>query len=75
MFRLNLKEVLLIGSTTRLLFSEILKGVGRNPRGDGKKKGGDEKYNCSLMRFRRLAGSLKSTMLKYMTGTFSKAMI
>jgi len=32
--------VLLIDSTTIRLFSDILKGVGRNPKGDGKKKGG-----------------------------------
>jgi hypothetical protein len=39
-FGLTFKEVLLIDSTTIRLFSDILKGVGRNPRGDGKKKGG-----------------------------------
>ena len=27
-------------STTIRLFSDFLKGVGRNPKGDGKKKGG-----------------------------------
>jgi len=39
-FGLTFKEVLLIDSTTIRLFSDILKGVGRNPIGDGKKKGG-----------------------------------
>jgi hypothetical protein len=39
-FGLTFKEVLLIDSTTIRLFSNILKGVGRNPKGDGKKKGG-----------------------------------
>jgi len=39
-FGLTFKEVLLIDSTTISLFSDILKGVGRNPKGDGKKKGG-----------------------------------
>jgi hypothetical protein len=39
-FGLTFKEVLLIDSTTVRLFSDILKGVGRNPKGDGKKKGG-----------------------------------
>lgn len=39
-FGMTFKEVLLIDSTTIRLFSEILKGVGRNPKGDGKKKGG-----------------------------------
>ena len=39
-FGLTFKEILLIDSTTIQLFSDILKGVGRNPKGDGKKKGG-----------------------------------
>lgn len=39
-FGLTFKEVLLIDSTTIRLFSDILKGVGRNPKGDSKKKGG-----------------------------------
>jgi hypothetical protein len=39
-FGLSFKEVLLIDSTTITLFSDILKGVGRNLKGDGKKKGG-----------------------------------
>ena len=39
-FGLTFKEVLLIDSTTIRLFSDILKGVGRNPKGGGKKKGG-----------------------------------
>jgi Domain of unknown function (DUF4372)/Transposase DDE domain len=39
-YGLTFKEVLLIDFTTIRLFSNILKGVGRNPKGDGKKKGG-----------------------------------
>ncbi|MCX6327018.1 MAG: hypothetical protein NT144_10285 [Bacteroidia bacterium] len=39
-YGLTFKEVLLIDSTTIRLFSNILKGVGRNPKGDEKKKGG-----------------------------------
>ncbi|SHE51786.1 protein of unknown function [Mariniphaga anaerophila] len=39
-YGLTFKEVLLIDSTTIRLFSDILKGVGRIPKGDGKKKGG-----------------------------------
>ncbi len=39
-YGLTFKEVLLIDSTTIRLFSNILKGVGRNLKGDGKKKGG-----------------------------------
>jgi len=33
-------EFFAFDSTTITLFSEIMKGVGRNPKGDGKKKGG-----------------------------------
>ena len=36
----GLKELYIIDSTTIRLFSDILKGVGRNPIGDGRKKGG-----------------------------------
>ena len=36
-YGLTFKEVLLIDSTTIRLFSDVLKGVGRNPKGDGKK--------------------------------------
>jgi hypothetical protein len=39
-YGLTFKEILLIDSTTIRLFSDILKGTGRNPKGDGKKKGG-----------------------------------
>ena len=39
-FGLTFREVLLIDSTTIRLFSDILKGVGRDPKHDGKKKGG-----------------------------------
>jgi len=39
-YGLTFKEVLLIDSTTIRLFSDILKGVGRDPKHDGKKKGG-----------------------------------
>lgn len=39
-FGLTFKEVLLIDSTTIRLFSDVLKRVGRNPKGDGKRKGG-----------------------------------
>jgi len=39
-FGLTFKVILLIDSTPISLFSDILKGVGRNLKGDGKKKGG-----------------------------------
>lgn len=37
-YGLTFKEVLLIDSTTIRLFSDVLKGVGRNPKNDSKKK-------------------------------------
>jgi hypothetical protein len=37
---LTVKELFIIDSTTIRLFTDILKGVGRNPKNDGKKKGG-----------------------------------
>lgn len=37
---LSIKELYIVDSTTIGLFSNILKGVGRNPIGDGRKKGG-----------------------------------
>jgi len=37
---LSIKDLYIIDSTTIRLFSDILKGVGRNPKNDGKKKGG-----------------------------------
>lgn len=37
---LTLKELYIVDSTTIRLFSDILKGVGRNPKNDGRKKGG-----------------------------------
>ena len=37
---LTVKELFIVDSTTIRLFSDILKGVRRNPKNDGKKKGG-----------------------------------
>ena len=37
---LTIKELYIVDSTTIRLFSDILKGVGRNPKNDGKKNGG-----------------------------------
>jgi len=39
-YGLTFKELLIIDSSTIRLFSDILKGVGRDPKNDGKKKGG-----------------------------------
>jgi hypothetical protein len=37
---LTIKDLFIVDSTTIRLFTEILKGVGRNPKHDGRKKGG-----------------------------------
>jgi len=39
-YGLTIKDLFIIDSTTIRLFSDILKGVGRNPKNDGRKKGG-----------------------------------
>jgi hypothetical protein len=39
-YGLTIKELFIVDSTTIRLFTDILKGVGRNPKNDGKKKGG-----------------------------------
>ena len=39
-YGLTIKQLFIVDSTTIRLFTDILKGVGRNPKNDGKKKGG-----------------------------------
>jgi Transposase DDE domain/Domain of unknown function (DUF4372) len=39
-YGLTIKDLFIIDSTTIRLFSDTLKGVGRNPKNDGRKKGG-----------------------------------
>ena len=39
-YGLTIKNLFIVDSTTIRLFTDILKGVGRNPKNDGKKKGG-----------------------------------
>jgi hypothetical protein len=39
-FGLTFKEILLVDSTIIGLFNDIIKGVGREPKNDRKKKGG-----------------------------------
>ena len=38
--KVSFEEFYTFDSTTITLFSQVMKGVGRNPKGDGKKKGG-----------------------------------
>ena len=37
---LTIKELYIVDSTTIRLFTDIRKGIGRNPKNDGRKKGG-----------------------------------
>lgn len=50
-FGLTFKEVLLIDSSTIRLFSDILKRVDRDPKHDGKKKGGLKVHSDCLLYF------------------------
>lgn len=55
-YGLTVKELFIVDSTTIRLFTDILKGVGRNPKNDGKKKGGLKVHmlidaNQSIARF------------------------
>ena len=38
--KISFEKFYAFDSTTITLFSDVMKGVGRNPKGDGKKKGG-----------------------------------
>jgi hypothetical protein len=68
-FGLTFKEVLLIDSTTIRLFSDLLKGVGRNPKNDGKKKGG-LKVHMLIDAVQSVGRFIKLPKPKCMTKTF-----
>jgi hypothetical protein len=72
-FGLTFKEVLLIDSTTIRLFSDILKGVGRNPKGDGKKKGG-LKVHMLIDAVQSVGRSIKITEAKVHDKNFFKSL-
>jgi len=72
-FGLTFKEVLLIDSTTIRLFSDILKGVGRNPKGDGKKKGG-LKVHMLIDAVQSVGRFIKITEAKAHDKTFLKSL-
>jgi len=69
-YGLTFKEVLLIDSTTIRLFSDILKGVGSNPKGDGKKKGG-LKVHMLIDAVQSVGRFIKITAAKVHDKTFS----
>jgi hypothetical protein len=69
---LSIKQLFAIDSTTIRLFSDILKGVGRNPKGNGKKKGGVKAHMLidakeGIAKFVRITAAKihDSTFLKY----------
>jgi hypothetical protein len=72
-YGLTFKEVLLIDSTTIRLFSNILKGVGRNPKGDGKKKGG-LKVHMLIDAVQSVGRFIKITAAKVHDATFLKSL-
>ena len=44
--KVSFDKLFIFDSTTIRLFSDIMKGVGRNPKNDGKKKGGLKVHTC-----------------------------
>jgi hypothetical protein len=71
-YGLTFKEVLLIDSTTIRLFSNILKGVGRNPKGDGKKKG-ELKVHMLIDAVQSVGRFIKITAVKVHDKNFLKS--
>ena len=71
-YGLTFKEILLIDSTTIRLFSDILKGVGRNPKGDGKKKG-DLKVHMLIDAVQLVGRFIKITTAKVHDKNFLKS--
>lgn len=69
---LSIKQLFAIDSTTIKLFSDVLKGVGRNPKNNGKKKGGVKAHMLidakeGIAKFVRITAAKvhDSTFLKY----------
>lgn len=73
-FGLSIKELLIVDSTTIRLFSDILKGVGRNPVNDGKKKGG-LKVHMLIDAMQSVARFIKITEAKLHDRNFLKDLI
>ena len=72
-YGLSFKELLIIDSTTIRLFGDILKGVGRNPKNDGKKKGG-LKVNMLIDAVQSVARFVKITAAKQHDRIFLKSL-
>jgi hypothetical protein len=68
---LSIKKLLIIDSTTIKLFSDILQGVGRNPKHQGKKKGG-VKVHMLIDAVENIASMVCITAAKVHDSTFLK---
>lgn len=73
-YGLTIKELFIVDSTTIRLFTEILKGVGRNPKNDGKKKGG-LKVHMLIDAHQSVAKFVKITQAKMHDKQFLKHLI
>lgn len=73
-FGLTIKELFIVDSTTIRLFTDILKGVGRNPKNDGKKKGG-LKVHMLIDATQSIAKFVKITQAKMHDKQFLKHLV
>ena len=70
---LSIKKLFIIDSTTIKLFSDILEGVGRNPKNQGKKKGG-VKVHMLIDAVENIASMVCITAAKVHDSTFLKTL-
>jgi len=70
---LSIKKLFIIDSTTIKLFSDILQGVGRNPKNQGKKKGGI-KVHMLIDAVENIASMVLITAAKVHDSTFLKTL-
>jgi len=69
----DLKRLYIMDSSTISLFKDILKGVGRNPKGDGKKKGG-LKVHMAIDAVQSIGRFVKITAAKVHDKNFLKSL-
>lgn len=69
--KLSIKKLFIIDSTTIMLFSNIMQGVGRNPKHNGKKKGG-VKVHMLIDAAENIASMVCITAAKVHDSTFLK---
>ena len=71
--KLSVKKLFIVDSTTIMLFSNIMQGVGRNPKNKGKKKGG-VKVHMLIDAVENIASMVCITAAKVHDSTFLKIM-